>query len=164
MNDNLQQIEDINISYFDMALCNGTIEKELEKLTNRQLGYLKLLISEDENNDLSILDEYIDNELLNRQSKNAMSLTNENNFVTVRALEEKIVSSMLIQLEQFEYSDTIRDQIREINTHTLRTIERYMKSTLVQEDSKRQMIFDFVQAELNERNEQEKDKQKKLSL
>ena len=163
MNDNLQQIEDINISYFDMALCNGTIEKELEKLTNRQLGYLKLLISEDEN-DLSILDEYIDNELLNRQFKNAMSLTSENKFVTVRALEEKIVSSMLIQLEQFEYSDTMRDQIREINTHTLRTIERYMKSTLVQEDSKRLMIFDFVQAELNERNEQEKDKQKKLSL
>lgn len=156
-----ESLGEINLSHFEVALCNGTIELELAKLTNRQLGYLKLLICEDETNDLSILDEYIDEELSNRQMK-SITANNENKFLTIKELEEKIVSSILFQLEQLANADVLKGQIKEINTSTLRTLEKYL--TLEPALGKRQIILDSVQAELNERIIQEKEAQKKLSL
>jgi len=154
-----ESFREIKLSHFDVALCNGTIELELSKLTNRQLGYLKLLIYEDETNDLLILDEYIDKELSNRQMK---KFTSNKDFLTIRELEEKIVSSILFQLEQLATADILKEQIREVNGNTLRTLEKYL--TLEPALGKRQIILDCVQAELNERAIQEKEAQKKLSL
>lgn len=148
MENNSEQIKNINVSKYDIALCNGTIEEKLQELSDAQLEYLEALVELDETlDDKIVLLEYIGLELRKRITKSKTS----NEDLSVNQLIEKVTKSIIEGLESIDNKDIIVESIHDTDTFLLRNIKYHISCKELTQ--KRIFIKDTVDNELSLREE-----------
>lgn len=161
MENYVEQIKDIKVSYYEIALCNGTIEEELSKLNDIQLEYLKSELEVDDTiEDKNILLECIDYELTKRKTKKNQEMLADGNYPTIAQLEEKMTRLTLERLEFAETEELLKESISILNSYTLKNILYCISTEEI--TPKRQFIESMIKEELSLRHAKENEMIKSL--
>lgn len=157
MENYVDQIKNIKISTYEIALCNGTIEEELSKLNDTQLEYLKSEIEVDDTlEDQNDLLESIDFEIRRREAEKRLQAFNEGDYLSSAQLTEKLSKLMIERLEFLESKDLMIEAVSSIDTLTLKNINYFISREELNE--KRLIIKETVEQELLYRESLEKNK------
>lgn len=160
MENYVDQIKNINIATFDVALCNGTIIEKLASLSDVQLEYLKSLIDVDEQySENELLLDSVNCEIKRRNHEELRNTINDSNYPTTAQIETKVTGLIIERLENFDEEDMIFESLKELENYTLKNIKYYLSKKEL--NPKRIKIMDAIETELSKRQEEPN---KKLSL
>ena len=157
MENYVDQIKNIKISTYEIALCNGTIEEELSKLNDTQLEYLKSEIEVDDSlEDKNILLESVDFEIRKRETEKRLQAFNNGEYLSSAQLTEKLSNLIIERLEFLENKDVMIEAVSSIDTLTLKNIKYFISKEEL--SPKRLLIMDTIEQELSHREELNKNR------